>query len=43
MLTWAYRVAAAAVEYLAAGQNKVETFNLTLNDHNGGVITRRST
>jgi VCBS repeat-containing protein len=39
-LTWTYTVPAAAVEYLAAGQTKVERFTITLNDQNGGVITR---
>ena len=29
-LTWTYTVADAAVEYLAAGQTKVETFTITL-------------
>ncbi len=40
-LTWTYSVAASAVEYLAAGQTKVESFDITLNDQNGGVVTRR--
>ena len=42
-LTWTYTVADSAVEYLAAGQKKVESFTITLDDQNGGVITRRST
>ena len=29
----------SAVEYLAAGQTKVETFTITLDDGNGGLIT----
>ncbi len=40
-LTWTYRVAAADVEYLAAGQTKVESFTITLDDQNGGLITRQ--
>ncbi len=40
-LTWNYSVAAAAVEYLAAGQTKVESFTITLDDQNGGLITRQ--
>ena len=28
--TWTYTVADSAVEYLAAGQTKVETFTITL-------------
>ena len=32
-LTWNYTVADFAVEYLAAGQTKVETFTITLDDH----------
>ena len=34
-------VADAAVEYLAAGQTKVESFTITLNDQNGSVITKQ--
>src|SRR5262249_4275001 len=30
-----------AVEYLAAGQTTVESFTVTLNDQNGGVITKQ--
>ena len=40
-LTWTYTVADAAVEYLAAGQTKVESFTITLNDQNGGVVTKQ--
>ena len=40
-LTWNYSVSAAAVEYLAAGQTKVESFYITLDDQNGGVITKQ--
>ncbi len=40
-LTWTYTVAASAVEYLAAGQTKVESFNITLNDQKGSITTRR--
>jgi VCBS repeat-containing protein len=40
-LTWNYSVGAAAVEYLAAGQTKVESFNITLNDQNGSTITKQ--
>ena len=32
-------MAGFAVEYLAAGQTKVETFTITLDDENGGMIT----
>ena len=39
-LTWNYTVAASAVEYLAKDQTKVETFTITLDDGNGGVITK---
>ena len=31
-VTWNYTVADSAVEYLAAGQTKVETFTITLDD-----------
>ena len=40
-LTWTYSVAAGAVEYLAAGQSKVESFTITLDDQNGGVISKQ--
>jgi VCBS repeat-containing protein len=40
-LTWNYSVGAAAVEYLAVGQTKVESFNITLNDQNGSTITKQ--
>ncbi len=40
-LTWTYSVADAAVEYLAAGQTRVESFTISLDDQNGGVITRQ--
>ena len=32
MITWNYSVAASAVEYLAAGQTKVETFTVKAAD-----------
>ncbi|WP_418315025.1 VCBS domain-containing protein [Piscinibacter sakaiensis] len=40
-LTWTYTVAASAVEYLAAGQTRIESFDITLNDQNGGLLTKR--
>ncbi len=40
-LTWTYTVAASAVEYLAPGQTKVESFTITLDDQNGSLLTRR--
>ncbi len=40
-LTWNYTVAASPVEYLAAGQTKVESFTITLDDQNGSVVTRQ--
>ena len=40
-LTWTYTVADSAVEYLAAGQTKVESFTITLDDQNGGLITKQ--
>ena len=39
-INWTYNVAASTVEYLAAGQTKVEQFTVTLNDGNGGVVDR---
>ncbi len=40
-LTWTYTVPDSAVEYLAAGQTKVESFNITLDDQHGGVVTKQ--
>ncbi|MEI6558601.1 MAG: VCBS domain-containing protein [Rhodospirillaceae bacterium] len=39
-LTWSYSVADSAVEYLAAGQTKVEQFTITVDDGHGGSIDR---
>ena len=43
VVTWNYTVAAAAVEYLAKDQTKVETFTITLDDGNGGLFSAPST
>src|SRR5438105_50795 len=40
-LTWTYTVADSAVEYLAAGQTKLESFTITLDDQHGGLITKQ--
>jgi len=40
-LTWTYHVANSAVEYLAAGETRVESFTITLNDQHGALITRQ--
>ncbi|MET4120561.1 VCBS repeat-containing protein, partial [Bradyrhizobium sp. JR1.5] len=40
-LTWTYTVADSAVEYLAKDQTKVESFTITLDDGNGGLITKQ--
>ena len=40
-IQWTYSVAASAVEYLAAGQLRVEAFNIALNDGHGGVATQQ--
>jgi VCBS repeat-containing protein len=42
-ITWQYRVAASAVEYLSAGETKVETFTLSLDDGHGGITSRSVT
>ncbi|MGO4643276.1 beta strand repeat-containing protein, partial [Mesorhizobium sp. 2RAF45] len=39
--TWTYTVADSAVEYLAKDQTKVESFTITLDDGNGGLITKQ--
>src|SRR6202030_3212820 len=40
-LIWTYTVADSAIEYLAAGQVKVESFTITIDDQHGGVITKQ--
>ncbi|MDP9971727.1 VCBS repeat-containing protein [Variovorax paradoxus] len=40
-ITWTYTVDATAVEYLAAGQTRVESFTITVNDQHGGIVTRQ--
>ncbi|MEP2707925.1 MAG: Ig-like domain-containing protein, partial [Roseibium sp.] len=40
VITWSYSVAASAVEYLGAKDNKVESFTITLDDGNGGTVDR---
>jgi VCBS repeat-containing protein len=42
-LTWTYTAPASGMEYLPAGQTKVETFNITLDDQQGSVITKTIT
>ncbi|MFG1211195.1 VCBS domain-containing protein [Xanthobacter flavus] len=39
-VVWSYVVDETKVEPLAAGQTKVETFALTLDDHHGGTVTQ---
>ncbi|MEP5177733.1 MAG: cadherin-like domain-containing protein, partial [Marinobacter alexandrii] len=40
VITWDYSVAASAVEYLGAGETRVESFVITLDDGNGGTVDR---
>src|SRR6185295_11372190 len=40
VVTWNYSVAASAVEYLAAGETKVETFSFNVLDGQGGSVPR---
>ncbi len=40
VITWNYSVAASSVEYLAAGQTKVETFSFNVLDGQGGSVAR---
>jgi len=40
VVTWNYSVPASAVEYLADGQPKVETFTFSISDGHGGSIER---
>ena len=40
VVTWHYSVAAAAVEFLAAGQTRVQTFSFDVQDGQGGSVPR---
>jgi VCBS repeat-containing protein len=40
MVTWNYSIAVSAVEYLAEGEQKVETFRFSLLDGHGGSVER---
>ncbi|MBV5304987.1 MAG: VCBS domain-containing protein, partial [Chlorobium sp.] len=40
VVTWNYSVAASAVEYLAEGEHKVETFTFSVLDGHGGSVER---
>lgn len=40
-LTWSYAVANSAIAYLDAGETKVESFTVTVNDGHGGVATQQ--
>ncbi len=39
-VNWTYTVDDAAVQYLGAGETKVETFDVTVDDGHGGTITQ---
>jgi VCBS repeat-containing protein len=39
-IAWKYDVESAAVEYLSAGETKVETFTITLDDGHGGTVNQ---
>lgn len=39
-IDWDFSAEASALEYLAAGETKVETFMITLNDENGDLVNR---
>ena len=43
VITWNYSVAASAVEFLAAGETKVETFTFNVLDGHGGSVERTVT
>lgn len=40
-LTWTYSVAAAAVEYLGAGETRTESFTVSIDDQHGGIVSRQ--
>ncbi|WP_424631381.1 VCBS domain-containing protein [Bradyrhizobium sp. SYSU BS000235] len=39
-IAWKYKVDSHAVEYLAAGESKIETFIVTLDDGHGGTVSQ---
>ncbi|MEH2508984.1 VCBS repeat-containing protein [Nitrobacteraceae bacterium AZCC 1564] len=39
-IAWQYIVNSSAVEYLAAGESKLETFTITLDDGHGGTVSQ---
>ncbi len=40
LVTWNYSVAASAVEYLAAGEQKIESFTFSVQDSQGNSVSR---
>lgn len=40
VVSWDYSVAASAVEYLAAGETRIETFTFSISDGQGGSVAR---
>jgi VCBS repeat-containing protein len=40
LLTRTYEVVASKVEYLAAGERRIDTFDVTVKDGHGGDVTR---
>ena len=40
-ISWTYHIDAAAIEDLRAGEARMESFTITLNDQHGGLITKQ--
>lgn len=40
-VTWTYSVGSAALGFLAAGETRIESFAVTLDDQHGGIVTRQ--
>ncbi len=39
-IAWSFSVADSAIDYLAAGQTKTQTYTITVDDQNGGIATQ---
>jgi choice-of-anchor C domain-containing protein len=40
LITWTYQVDAAAIEYLAKGEKRIEAFDVSIDDGHGSLVTR---
>jgi VCBS repeat-containing protein len=40
-VSWAYKIPASTVEYLAAGESRIEQFNVSINDGHDGIVVQQ--